>query len=561
MKNHSEDSHYHEMRKRIMGLGETSIQKSYYPQLQIRIAELEKINKELESEIQHRKRSEERFRSITEDSLDWIWEIDEHHNFTYSNPRVKEILNIPPDEIYGIKVIDLIPKEMRWPLARKFLTYKKRGGSFKALRININYRNKQIILETNGTPIFDFQGNYRGYRGIARDVTQQQLMNEQMQKAQKVEVIGTMAGGIAHDFNNILFIILSCSELILYYCTPGGRIEYNIKKVLTAVKRAKDLVNQILAYSRRFDQERAPLKIQPIILETIKLLKETIPSTIEIKYNLDDNLGYINADTSQIQQVLMNICTNSSTAMAESGGVLSISLHEKYMALKELNQEPKLRPGPYAHLEISDTGVGIDPKHLKRIFDPYFTTNKFGKSAGMGLAVVQGIVESMNGQIKVVSQLGSGTTCHLYFPVIKANREEPIMSREKLPGGTEKILVVDDEVVLSEVTKQILENLGYHAVNKTNGLEALKLFRSQPDYFDLVITDQTMPKMTGVSMAKEMLNIRKDIPIILCTGFSPLANEEIASDLGIKAFMMKPFGQSKLAHTVRKVLDQKNSDN
>jgi two-component system, cell cycle sensor histidine kinase and response regulator CckA len=312
-----------------------------------------------------------------------------------------------------------------------------------------------------------------------------------------------------------------------------------------------------LSFSRKESQVRVPLEVNNILQEALKFLRATIPTTIEIKESYDIKNGIILADATQLHQVIVNLCTNAAHAMEEQGGILGITLSGQDFSENELNIEPSLKPGSYVRLCVNDTGTGIDQRHLDKIFDPYFTTKEVGKGSGMGLAVVVGIVKSHDGIITVDSKLGEGTTFIVYFPRIEEQSKEEVEVTAPLPVGNEKILVVDDEESIVYMTRRRLELLGYQVTAKTSSIEALELFRSQPDQFDLVITDQTMPGLTGEQLTKEVLRIRPGFPIILCTGYSSKIDAEKADFVGIRAFIMKPVERSELANTVRRILDTK----
>ncbi len=383
-------------------------------------------------------------------------------------------------------------------------------------------------------------------------------LEEQLRQAQKMEAIGTLAGGIAHDFNNILAGILGYAELASLDIPEGSEAKINLQQSIKSTYRARDLVQQILAFSRQSKQERKPLDIRPIIKEALKLLRASLPSTIEIRQNIEADWGAIEADPTQIHQVLMNLCTNAAHAMSEDGGVLEVSLTKFDMDAGTSGVNSEIEPGPYLKLRVSDTGSGMPPEILSRIFDPYFTTKETGKGTGLGLAVVHGIVKSHRGAITVSSEPGKGTTFDIYFPrgdIIQAPSE--LERIEPLPlGGRERVLFVDDEKAIVDIGQKLLERLGYEVVGRTSSVEALELFRAKPESFDLVITDMTMPNMTGDKLARELMGIRPDIPVILCTGFSERITEEKAKLLGIREFVMKPLVMKDLAKSMRRALDR-----
>jgi CheY-like chemotaxis protein len=326
--------------------------------------------------------------------------------------------------------------------------------------------------------------------------------------------------------------------------------------VLKAGRRARDLVRQILAFSRQSDQELKPLEISPIIKETLKLLRASLPSTINIKQHMGANLGTVMTDPTQVNQILMNLCTNAAHAMEKNGGTLEVNLEKVGNGTDVGVRFPGLSPGPYVKLTVSDNGHGMAPEVKERIFDPYFTTKEKGEGTGLGLAMVHGIVKSHGGTITVYSEPEMGATFHIYLPIKETETDQATGSEETIPTGSERILFVDDEQPIVDIAKQMVEQLGYSMVTRTSSLEALELFRAKPDEFDLVITDMTMPNMTGEELANELMFIRPDIPIILCTGFSRSVTEKKAKAMGIQAFILKPILRQELAETIRRVLDE-----
>jgi PAS domain S-box-containing protein len=395
---------------------------------------------------------------------------------------------------------------------------------------------------------------------VYRDTTGLKKLETQLQQAQKMEAIGTLAGGIAHDFNNILGGIIGYAELAKMKAPEGSKVITYLDKLIKSSNRAAALIKQILTISRQHKQEQRPVQVRYIVNEALELLRATLPTTIEIRKDLVKDTGIVNADPTQMHQVIMNLGTNAGQAMQEDGGVLEVSLanveSEDLSAEKHLD----LDAGSYLRLTVSDTGYGMTSEIMERIFDPYFTTKDIGEGTGLGLSVAQGIIKAHGGTITVYSEMGKGTTFHVYLPLILEEEREEKKSEGPLPTGNERILFIDDERALIEIGGQMLERLGYEVVTKRNSVQALELFRAEPDRFDLVITDMTMPDMTGDKLAQELMKIRPQIPIILCTGHSILVSEEKAKEIGIKAFVMKPLVMRNLAETVRKVLDAGRSE-
>lgn len=392
---------------------------------------------------------------------------------------------------------------------------------------------------------------------IARDITDELVMQEHLRQAQKMEAIGTLAGGIAHDFNNILFAILGYAELALQDLPAEGPFRHKLEAIHSAGLRARNLVTQVLTFSRRDAQVRSPINLDIILEDALKLLRPAIPSTIEIRKQIDAR-GCILGDPARISQIIMNLCTNAYQEMEKGGGILGIGLSE--IRITERMDGPGQVPaGEYAKLTVSDTGAGIPAEHLERIFDPYFTTKPKGKGTGLGLAVVHGIVRSHGGTIQVDSRTGQGTRFDLYFPLTKAPAEEIEAEAYQPGGGDERILLVDDELEILNIEKEMLSRMGYTVTTMNDPAEALKLFAGQPACYDVVITDMTMPKMTGDMLAGELMRIRPDIAVILCTGFSEFTSPEEAARMGIKGYLTKPVSARQLSRMIRNALADKRS--
>jgi len=379
----------------------------------------------------------------------------------------------------------------------------------------------------------------------------------QLQLLMKMQAIGTLAGGIAHDFNNILFPILGFTELTMEDVPADSQAHTNLEEILKATNRAKDLVQQILTFSRQSDYERKPLRVHFIVKEALKLLRASIPTSIEIQSELNEDCGPIKGDPTQIHQVVMNLCTNAYHAMAESGGTLKVSMEEIVIGIDDMLENIGMKYGPHVHLRVSDQGVGMEPAVLERIFEPYFTTKEPGKGTGLGLSVIHGIVKNHGGHIRVNSSPGHGTTFDVYLPIIEETEIEDETDAEvKDAHGTEHIMVVDDEETIVTMERKILERLGYRVTSNTDSIEALREFTDHPEMYDLVITDMTMPHMTGDLLAKKMLDIKPTLPVILCTGFNERISEEKALELGIAKFVMKPVITDELTDAIRTALDK-----
>ena len=400
---------------------------------------------------------------------------------------------------------------------------------------------------------------------VATDITKLKELEKErikaetyLRQAQKMEAIGTLAGGIAHDFNNILSAIMGYTELSLLDISPKSDAKYNLNEIYKASQRAKEVVKQILTFSRQSEQNRKPLKIHPIVKDSIKMLKASLPSTILIQQYIDPAAGIIEADATEIHQIIMNLGTNAYHAMSETGGLLDVKVENA-----DLNAETagrlEIAAGNYLTLTVSDTGCGMTPEVMDRIFEPYFTTKEKDKGTGMGLAVVHGILKSYDGTVTVDSQPGKGTVFTVYIPTGPQEVQTKFETTPILPTGNERILFVDDEHALAEIGKKSLERLGYRVETRTSSIEALELFQKSSDNFDLIITDMTMPEMTGDKLAGEVMKIRADIPIIICSGFSDDTLVNRATQIGISAFLMKPLVIQDLANTIREVLGKANS--
>jgi len=384
----------------------------------------------------------------------------------------------------------------------------------------------------------------------------------QLQQVMKLQAIGTLAGGIAHDFNNILFPIVGYTELTLDDVPEGSQAGQNLEEVLKAANRAKELVQQILTFSRQNGQERKPLKVQTLIKEALKLLRATIPSTIEIKSSLEDECGFVEGDPTQIHQVIMNLCTNAYHALQDTntGGKIEVSLKEAHLGYEQSMLRAGMDVGRHLELIVKDNGHGMTHQVMERIFEPYFTTKEQGKGTGLGLSVIHGIIKNHGGDITVHSQPGSGATFSVYLPIIDdIDVEKESVETANIKIGSERILLVDDEEQIIDLERRILERLGYKVTSKMDSEEALKEFSARPYGFDLVITDMTMPKMTGDRLAQKLMDINPQIPVILCTGFNEAITEEKALAMGIDKFVMKPVVKNELADTVRSVLDNPKS--
>jgi signal transduction histidine kinase/BarA-like signal transduction histidine kinase len=390
-----------------------------------------------------------------------------------------------------------------------------------------------------------------------RYAVERRRLEHQLRQSQKMEAIGTLAGGIAHDFNNVLAAIIGFSEMAAEWIPADSKAQHSLKRILEAGIRGRNLIKQILTFSRQSEQRKEPLQLSLVVEETLRFLRASLPSTIDISFNVASQPGLVLADVGQIQQVVLNLCTNAAHAMKEKGGAIAIDLSDFGFFTPGEAPHSLLEPGSYLKLSVSDTGDGIAGDIIDRIFDPFFTTKKPGEGTGLGLSVVLGIVESHGGAITVRSEPGKGSVFAVYLPRVVEARAEAPDGNEEAPTGTERILFIDDEEAIAEMGEALLAGLGYEVITKTGSNDALELLKADPHRFDLVITDQTMPEMTGLELAKEILAIKADMPVIMCTGFSYLVDADKARAAGIKAFAMKPLTKREIAKTIRKVLDVK----
>ena len=424
----------------------------------------------------------------------------------------------------------------------------------------VNRKKDGSFFEEDATisPIFNARGEISDYVAVKRDVTKEVALHKQLLQSQKMEAIGTFAGGIAHDFNNIIFAIIGYTELALDTLPSESPTRNDLVQVLNASARAAEMVRQILTFSRQGDEDRKPCDIGPLIKEGVKFLRASIPTTIEIVVTIDLRLGTISANPTQIHQVLMNLCANAAHAMRETGGVLTIRLKQVQLGADFCVRHELDSRRQYICLEVADTGHGIPSSIVQRVFEPYFTTKKVDEGTGMGLAVIHGIVKSHGGAIGVKSTPGAGTTFEVFFPVLAAQSlPEQQGCGKDAQSGSESILVVDDEEIIVEMEEAMLEHLGYRVVSTRDPEKAVRILEEDPTAFDLVITDLTMPKMTGIELAAKMHKLRNDLPIILCTGYGHSLAESQIKQSFVSAVMSKPIRKKDLGHTVRMVLDNR----
>ncbi len=526
--------------------------------LEDKMVDLKTVNRNL-------KESERKYRELIENANDAVIVFDTDGYISFANPKFCEMTGYSIDEAKKMHFSKLIHPDDLKIVTQYFKKSIAREEIPRNYELRLVSKEGKTIYIDNSANTIEKEGGIIGIMCIMRDITKEKQAQEekekiqtQLRQAQKMEALGTLAGGIAHDFNNILTAIFGYVEISLLHLPGSGQIRSNLEEVINAANRAKDLVQQILTFSRVSDQERKPLKLQYIIKEALKLLRSTLPTTIEIRQKIDANCGAVLGDPTQIHQVIMNLCTNAYHAMRDNGGVLEIKLEPVRIDSESAKSNPDLHEGDYLKLSVSDTGRGMDKETTERMFDPFFTTKSIGEGTGLGLSVVHGIVKSHDGAITFSSEPDKGTTFDIYLPQIKNKIAQEIRQNEPVPRGNEYILFVDDEEPIVNIGKHILENLGYKVTAKTDSKEALKAFRKNPDKFDLVITDQTMPNMAGVEFAGKLLQIRPDIPIILMTGFSEMVTPETVKKMGIREYVKKPIVVLDLAKAIRRALNPKS---
>jgi PAS domain S-box-containing protein len=505
------------------------------------------------------RKSEQQFRDVVENADSVILRWDKEGNVIFMNPFGLKLFGYSEEELIGRNVVGTIVPETETTTKRNLvLLMQEIQNNPEKYKYNENENMRKdggrVWVSWTNKAIMDEQGNIAEILSIGNDMTERMNLEAQLLRATKMEAIGTLAGGIAHDFNNILAAIIGYTEMALGEPEVGDRLRDFLGQVHRAGERAIDLVKQILTFSRQKEMERKPIVVAPFVKEGIKLLSSFLPSTVQITQNITTEPIMILSGPTQIHQILMNLCTNASHAMRDGGGILDIQLIYERVDPVVASRSLNLAAGDYAKLTVSDTGHGIDTSIMDRIFDPFFSTKGPGEGTGLGLSVVYGIVKDQGGAIDVSSEPGKGTVFSVYLPLIETEPALPEWAPDLIPRGSERILFVDDESALVELGCIMLISLGYSVTSRTSSIEALEAFRAGPHRFDLVITDMTMPNMRGDDFARELLKIRPDIPIILCTGFSEMISEERAQSLGIRRFVMKPFFKKDIAEAIREAL-------
>ncbi len=513
----------------------------------------------LAQDITEKKKAEtelQRLSTAVEQVAENITITDTKGKIKYVNPAFEKSIGYNLKEVYNFNHRFFGADETEKTVYDEVLSSVEKDHVWTGRLTNRKKNNAVIIEDAIISPIKSPLGRFMGYVSINRDVTLKAKFENQLRQSQKMEAVGTLAGGIAHDFNNILGVIIGCSELARSSISQNHIAVKDIDQVLTASLRAKSLVSQILAFSRQEEDTKIPLSLSPFIKEVVNFLKATLPKIIEIKVNLHTKSGIILADPIQMQQILMNLCTNSSQAIGRNRGVINVTLSNmEYQKGDDL--QPEIKPGSYVLLEIKDTGCGIPEEIIHKIFDPFFTTKSIGEGTGLGLSVVHGIVKKHEGTVTVKSSPVAGTNFCIILPRlehadIKINVEPSL----ELPQGHERIMLVDDETALLDILERILNNLGYDVHAYSSSLKAMEAFKQKPDYFDLIVTDQLMPNMTGTDLISKIQKLNHDIPIILFTGIHEKKFDQKGyKNVKLNRILVKPLQNADLVFAIRKELD------
>jgi PAS domain S-box-containing protein len=492
---------------------------------------------------------------VVDHSPNIVMIMDTQRRIQYVNQAFEQITGFSTEEMLG-QTAGMLENGMHDPSFFKQMWITLRMGNQWTGRITNKRRDGRLYhLEVDIIPVKGTDGQIKTFAAIMRDITHEEDMAAQLRQAQKMEAIGTLAGGIAHDFNNILTALLGFSELGLMSSNKGSRTHEHFAAIYDAGQRAKDLVAQILTFSRMNEESHKPIYLYAILKEALKLLRSTMPTTIAFKTNICKENIYVMADATAIHQIMMNLCTNAGHAMQENGGTLTVNLEKADLTSKETAAHPHARPGAYLKLSISDTGHGMTRDVLDHIFEPYFTTKEKGEGTGLGLSVVHGIVQNHGGMITVASEPGKGSTFDVFFPIVAVKCKTAKTRNEKVPRGSERILFVDDELPLVRLAQQMLTSMGYQVSSFTDSREALADFEASPEKYDMVISDMTMPELTGLDLARYMLGMRPGLPFILCTGYSSKLNQQQIEAAGIKSVLKKPFSLAAISKQIRAIFD------
>ncbi len=505
------------------------------------------------------------FRSLIENATDLITVLSQDGTIIYESPSSKRVLGSPEDGLRGKNALDFIHSDDRERVENKLAIAFAQPGTTHTIEFRFRHHDGGwIYIESTGRVNSEHISPPRVILN-SRDITErkkneQELgkLEDQLRHAHKMDALGTMAGGIAHDFNNVLAAILGYSEMLRDGLEAGNPEMSDLDQILSATRRAKDLVDKILAFSRRSTSEKRPVKLDAIVKEAAGLLRASIPATVEIQTTIGEGSAAVNADPGQIHQVLMNLGTNAGHAMKETGGILHIELDTVDFEPGSRESPAGLEHGHYCTLRVTDSGTGIFETDIERIYDPFFTTKPVGSGTGLGLSVVHGIIAGHDGRIFVNSEIGKGTSFTIYLRRVDGAVSEPARNIERMASGTERIMVIDDEEPIVRICEKTLVGLGYHVTSFSSSVEAVDHFGANKEGFDLVLTDLTMPGMAGTDVARAATDLNSDLPVVLMTGFGQTIDSAVRDDVGIVSVLQKPFVKQELAAAVRAALDRED---
>ncbi len=528
-------------------------------ELQPLVGTLDQMGRKIETHLSTIRKAERKYRSIFENALEGIYQSTPRGRILSANPAFARILGYDSAQQLMEEVADIGEQHWVEPHQRRdMVQVLLDGGTITTLEARMVRRDgERIWVLINGRPVYNPSGELLYLEGMVQDITEKVSFENQIRQTQKLEAIGTLAGGIAHDFNNILGVIIGCSELAIDGMPEGGKAMADMEQVLDAGLRAKALVRQILTFSRRDEIEFKPLLLKPFLKETIKFLQTTLPATIQVRLGNGWENCTVLADPTQLQQVLLNLCTNSAHALSPRGGFIDISFSKEIVTTPDQAPTDGLTPGAYVRLTVLDNGPGIEPENLHRVFDPFFTTKKVGEGTGLGLSVVHGIARSHGGAVYAQSETGQGTMMHVMLPSLEHPEFEPAPESAVLPPeGSENVFLVEDEPVLADILRRIMAGLGYRVKMFTDAVDAWRFFMVNADRFDLAILDYNMPALTGIELADRIHRMQGKLPIILLTGMGIEQLRRDAEEAGIGTLMNKPLNRIDLAIAIRKVLDE-----